>query len=374
MLTQPPGGRVALARALLALGGDRREPAGCRDPVVGVRVQGCRVHVDRARRHEPVLVHEPDAIVVGGAPDARVRRHRHGQLAGNLERGSLREGGIPGHVEGQLEAEHVAAPVDAPGEEVPEFRRGRPLPRALLDVAVGQHEPAGHFLQGIDGGVRVRGGLQAVRPVHRGRHPGVDRLDGRQQVPRVHVLRPERLAPVQVVPDEVLGQRPVGAVAAHRGLPHVPVGVDHAWHHDAAGGVDLGRAGRHLQARAHFGDALASDQDVSARQDPVRVVHRQHGAAAEHDGASRGQVSAGQVSYGRVSGWHRGFSVRRWAGPDYGAAGRGPGCRHRGDLVAGRLQRSGPGAGPAGSTAGLTSLYRGYTRTGTSFLSGDESA
>ena len=39
---------------------------------------------------------------------------------------------------------------------------------------------------------------------------------------------------LEVVPDEVLGQRPVGAVAAHRGLPHVPVGVDHAGHDDAA--------------------------------------------------------------------------------------------------------------------------------------------
>ena len=57
----------------------------------------------------------------------------------------------------------------------------------------------------------------------------------RQQVARVHVLGPEGLAVRQVVEDEVLRQRPVGAVAAHRGLPHVPVRVDHAGHHDAAG-------------------------------------------------------------------------------------------------------------------------------------------
>ena len=53
-------------------------------------------------------------------------------------------------------------------DEVAELRRGRPLPRALLDVAVRQHEPAGHRVQRVDGGVGVLGGLQPVRPVHRG--------------------------------------------------------------------------------------------------------------------------------------------------------------------------------------------------------------
>ena len=55
---------------------------------------------------------------------------------------------------------------------------------------------------------------------------------------------------LEVVPDEVLGERPVGAVAAHRGLPHVPVGVDHPGHHDAAGGVDLLGALGHVEPRA----------------------------------------------------------------------------------------------------------------------------
>ena len=90
--------------------------------------------------------------------------------------------------------------------------------------------------------------LQVVRPVDRRRHPGVQGLDRGQPVARGDVLGAELLAVLEVVPDEVLGQRPVGAVAAHRGLPHVPVGVDHAGHHDAAAGVDLLGALGHVQA------------------------------------------------------------------------------------------------------------------------------
>ena len=105
---------------------------------------------------------------------------------------------------------------------------GGPLPRAGLDVAVGQDEPAGHRAQRVEGGLAVVDGVQVVRPVDRRGDAGVERLDGRQPVAGGDVLRAELLAVLEVVPDEVLGQRPVGAVAAHRRLPHVPVGVDHA--------------------------------------------------------------------------------------------------------------------------------------------------
>ena len=133
---------------------------------------------------------------------------------------------------------------------------GRPLPRALLDVAVGEDEPAGDRFEGVDGGVGVLRGLQAVRPVDGGGDAGVEGLEGGQDVAGVDVLGPEEPAGLQVVPDEVLGQRPVGAVAAHRGLPHVPMRVDHAGHDDAAGGVDLHGAGRGGQADADLGDRV----------------------------------------------------------------------------------------------------------------------
>ena len=171
--------------------------------------------------------------------------------------------------------------------EVAELRCGGPFPRALVDVAVGEHEPAGHLFQRVDRGVGVLGRLQAVRPVDAGGHPGVDRLDGRQQVARVVVLRAELLAPAQVVVDEVLGERPVGAVPAHGRLPHVPVGVDHARHDDAARGVDDRGALRHLEVLADRGDPLAGNQDIRVVEDRVRVVHRQHGRIPEHDRLTR---------------------------------------------------------------------------------------
>ena len=167
-------------------------------------------------------------------------------------------------------------------DEAAEVRRRRPLPRALLEVAVGEHEPPGDGLQRVDGGVRVVDRLEPVRPVDGRRHAGVERLDRRQEVARVDVLRAEDLAPLQVEEDEVLAQRPVGAVAAQRRLPHVPVRVDHPRHDDAVGRVDLERALGRLEAGTDRGDPVAVDQDVRVAQDLVRVVHRQHGAPSQN--------------------------------------------------------------------------------------------
>ncbi len=239
----------------------------------------------RALVHEAVLVHEPDALVGGYLPDPGVRRHRHVQVPGHLEGRLLREVRAGGrHVEGHLEAEHVgAAAREPPGDEVTELRGCRPFPWRRLDVAIGEHEPAGHLGQRVGRRLGVVDRLEVVRPVDRGRHAGVDRLHRAQQVARVDVLRPERLAPLQVVPHEVLGESPVRSVAAHRRLPHVAVGVDHAGQHDAAGGVDFRGALGHLEARADRGDSVARDQDVGAVLDPVRGVHREHRGVAEHE-------------------------------------------------------------------------------------------
>ena len=109
VVAQRPGRRVALAAALLALGGHRDGAAGGRDPLVRVLAERRGVHVDGLRGGEAVLVDEPDAVVVGGAPHAGVGGHRRAELAGHLERGPLREGRVAGDVEGHLEAEHVVA-------------------------------------------------------------------------------------------------------------------------------------------------------------------------------------------------------------------------------------------------------------------------
>ena len=61
----------------------------------------------------------------------------------------------------------------------------------------------------------------------------------------------------------ILGERPVGADAAERGLPGVPVVVDEAGHDDPVGGVDhLGVRG--VDAPGHRDDHAVLDQHVAA--------------------------------------------------------------------------------------------------------------
>ena len=255
------------------------------------------MHVDRRVGGETVVVHQPDAGVAGGPPHAGVRGHRRAELAGHLEGRALRELGIPGDVEGHLEAEHVVAWRDPARDEVAELGLRRPLPRAGLDVAVGEHEPARDGLERVERSLRVVDRLQVVRPVDRRRHTGVERLDRGQLVARGDVLRAEELAVVEVVPDEVLREGPVCAVAADRGLPHVPVGVDHAGHHDAAGRVDLGRAVRDVERRADGRDPLAFDEDVRVAKHGPGWGHGQHGAVPEDDRCSWPDVHAGVCSH-----------------------------------------------------------------------------
>ena len=103
------GGRVPLPGAALGLGRHRDGAAGRGDPLVAVPGEGRGVHVHGLRGHEAVLVHQPDAVVVGRAPDAGVRGHRDAEVAGHLERRLLREGRVAGDVERHLHAHHVVA-------------------------------------------------------------------------------------------------------------------------------------------------------------------------------------------------------------------------------------------------------------------------
>ncbi len=305
MPAQLPGGRVALSRTLLGLGRHRGRPPGGRDAVVGVGRQRRGVHEDVRLVHEAVLVHEPDAVVVRRAPDPRVRRHGQVELTSDLEGGAFRKGRVAGDVEGELPAVEVAA---AALEEGPHRRVGSPLPRPGLDVAVRQHEPARHALQGVDGRFSVVDRLQAVRPVDRRGHPCLECVPGRQEVAGVHVLRAEPAAVLEVVPDEVLGEGPVGAVPAHRRLPHVPVGVDHAGHDDAAGGVDLEDPVGAGEPVPHLRDAVADDEHVAAGQHAVVVVHRQHRGVPEQHRTAGGHLVVSHdllpfFTLGQVSAW-----------------------------------------------------------------------
>src|SRR3954453_2357885 len=109
-----PGRGVSLTGALLGLGGHRHRTAGRGDPLIGIGAERGRMHVDVLARHEAVLVHQPDTVVVGCAPDARVSGDRQPEIAGHLERRLLREAGVAGYVEGELESEKVARTVAPP--------------------------------------------------------------------------------------------------------------------------------------------------------------------------------------------------------------------------------------------------------------------
>ena len=281
MAAHLPGRGVALARALLGLRRHRDGPAGGGDAVVAVGGQRRGVDVDGVGLHEAVLVHQPDAVVVGRAPHAGVGGDGEAEVAGELEGRLLGEGRVAGDVEGELEAEHVAVGTAVAVEEGPDRGVGRPLPRGRLDVAVGEDEPARHRAQRVDGRLGVVDGLEAVRPVDGGGDPGLERVPGREQVAGADVLGAELRAVLEVVPDEVLGEGPVGAVGPHRGLPHVAVGVDHARHHDAAAGVDDLRAVGGGQAASHLGDPVVDDEHVGVGQHGVLVVHGEHGATGE---------------------------------------------------------------------------------------------
>ena len=82
------------------------------------------------------------------------------------------------------------------------------------------------------------------------------------------------------------------------------VGVDHAGHDDAVGGVDLRRALGNLESGADRRDRLPGDKDVGVAQDRVRVVHREHGRIPEHNRLARLRCSHEETS--TVRGWSQG--------------------------------------------------------------------
>ena len=256
------------------------------------------MHVGDLGRHEARVVHLRDRGVGRGPPDAGVRGDPQPEVAGGLEGPLLGELRRTGHVEGELQPQHVVGRREVVRDESPELGRVRPLPRRAEVVAVREHEPPGDLAQRLHRGGAVLGIPQPVRPVEGRGDPGVDRLEGAQQVARVDVLRTEDLAPLQVVEDEVLAECPVSAVAAQRGLPHVPVAVDEPRGQDAAARVDLEGALRHLERRADGLDRLAAHEDVAALDDAGRV-DRDDGRVAEDERSIRGEFVGTGGSCGR---------------------------------------------------------------------------
>jgi hypothetical protein len=91
----------------------------------------------------------------------------------------------------------------------------------------------------------------------------------------------------------------------------VPVGVDHAGHHDAALGIDLLGALGHLEVGPDGLDPVADDEDVGLVEHGARVVHGQDRAAAEHQGPAGLRRRSVGSSVGRAHCWASSTSSSR---------------------------------------------------------------
>ena len=177
---------------------------------------------------------------------------------------------------------------EAPLDEAAEVRRRRPLPRALLDVPVGEHEAAGDRLQRVDRRVGVVDGLQPVRPVDGRRHARVERLDRRQQVARRRCPAGGRSCPTRGRRRRSTGSassrrrsraaRSATCAGACRSCPASRCRREASISNAPSGTSSPGPT---------RGDLVADHEDVRVVQDVVGVVHGQHGAAAQDDRAGR---------------------------------------------------------------------------------------
>src|SRR5205085_804402 len=202
--------------------------------------------------------------------------HRQVEVTRNLEGGLFGEGRVAGHVEGNLHAQHISAPINTAPDEVGELRGLCPLPGSAKQIAVREDEPAWNRFERIDRRIGVFDGLQAMRPVNRCGDSSVYGLNRRQEVAGINIFGTENLAPVEVVELEVVREGPVSAEPTERRLPHMTVGVNHTWHENTPAGVDLQRAIRRSELPPDFSDAVVNDQDITALDHAKRGVNGQH--------------------------------------------------------------------------------------------------
>ena len=233
----------------------------------------------RARRRclvqEAGLVRQPDAVVVRRAPDPR-GGDGDAQLARHLVGRALGNAGSPVTSKAIWKPSRSSAASSGGGERL-EVRRRSPTPTA----------PAGCCRRRARSGRAPSAGRP---PPPRGRW-SAGRATSRRTWSRPRRRPPARragcprarprggsAARLQVVPDEVLGERPVGAVAAHRGLPH-------------GGGCRSCPAGRCPRRRSPGSRRDLQSGPISAMRSPVTStsvpgapvggVDRQHGAAPQ---------------------------------------------------------------------------------------------
>ena len=103
------------------------------------------------------------------------------------------------------------------------------------------------------------------------RHAAVDRAERAEEVAGIDVVGGVFGAEGALHDVAIILERAVGEHVAQDALPHVPMGIDEAGHHDHPRGVDdLGV--RRGDVRPHGGDGLAFDEDVGGFEIAERAV------------------------------------------------------------------------------------------------------
>jgi hypothetical protein len=133
-------------------------------------------------------------------------------------------------------------------------------------------------------GLGMRRAARVVKPgMHEG-HSGIDRFRRREPRALKDIVRAHLLAEARHR-REIAFLRLVARKAAEQRVPHVPMSLDEAGHHDHAGGVDLFAAPDHVLAD---GDDFAIAHVYGAARDiPECAVHRHHVSIGDGELAAR---------------------------------------------------------------------------------------
>ena len=117
--------------------------------------------------------------------------------------------------------------------------------------------------------------------VEQRRDARVERLERPHEVAGVHVLGAECGRDLEPDAAEVVQQGPVGADAAHRGLPRVAVRVHEARQHQRALGIHDARV-THRRPLFQTRDQTVLDHDVDPFEAPLARIADQHPSTPHH--------------------------------------------------------------------------------------------
>src|SRR5206468_3202362 len=107
-----------------------------------------------------------------------------------------------------------------------------------------------------------------------------------QEVSCINIFSTEDFAPVYIVEHEIVCESPVGPEPTEGCLPHMAMCINHAWHENTSGGVDLHRALRNDELPPNCSHAAVGDEDIAALDHSKRGVNGQHSGVTKHHRAS----------------------------------------------------------------------------------------